>query len=66
MYVKLLVYNSCIENFRVYRVKNVLATEIVNIHDILINLINVKFNNINILIINLNNKINEIISKQDF
>ena len=46
--------------------KNVLATEIVNIHDILINLINVKFNNINILIINLNNKINEIISKQDF
>ena len=64
--VKLLVYNACISDFKVYKVKNVNAHELVNIHDILIKLIHHKFNNINILIINLNNKIKELLSKQEF
>jgi hypothetical protein len=64
--VKLLVYNNCIENYTVYKVKNVSATKLIDIHDILINLMNNKFVNINIFIINIKNKIDEIISRQAF
>ena len=64
--IKLLVYNNCIENYTVYKVKNVSATKLIDIHDILINLMNNKFVNINIFIINIKNKIDEIISRQAF
>ena len=64
--VKILVYNACIDHFKVYKVKNIYASKIVDMHDILLNLMNNNFTNMNILIINLKNKIEEVISKQEF
>lgn len=64
--IKLIVYNYCIENYTVFKLRNVNATKLVDIHEIHLNLMNSNFVNINIFIINIKNKIDEIMIKQEF
>ena len=64
--LKLIVYNYCIENYTVFKLRNVNASKLVDIHEIHLNLMNSNFVNINIFIINIKNKIDEIMIKQKF